>query len=109
MHEHPVHVLRTILEAARLKAIESLAASSDPLPLTGLRELATIHTALSAVREEIQAHGIGWGGKDTGRPTGATTTLGNLQRATPRVWVYCEECPTARRWALRGARELDER
>jgi hypothetical protein len=36
-----------------------------------------------------------------GRPTGATTTLGNLQRATPRVWVYCEECPTARRWLAR--------
>jgi hypothetical protein len=66
MHQqHPVHVLRTILEAARLKAIESLAASSDPLTLTGLRELATIQTALSAVREEIQAHGVGWGGRDT--------------------------------------------
>lgn len=63
--QHPVHVLRTILEAARLKAIEGLAASPDPLTIQGLRELATIQAALSAVREETQAHGVGWGGDDT--------------------------------------------
>jgi hypothetical protein len=27
------------------------------------------------------------------RGTGARTTLGDLQRATPWVWVYCNGCP----------------
>lgn len=27
------------------------------------------------------------------RSTGATTTLGDLQRATPWVWLNCEKCP----------------
>jgi hypothetical protein len=27
------------------------------------------------------------------RSTGAATTLGDLQRATPWVWLNCEKCP----------------
>jgi hypothetical protein len=53
------------LETARLEVIERLARSPDPLTGGDLQLLAMIHTALSAIREEIQAHGLGWGGDDT--------------------------------------------
>jgi hypothetical protein len=62
---HPVQALRTALETARLEVIEQLARSPEPLAGGDLQLLATIHTALSAIREEIQAHGVGWGGGDT--------------------------------------------
>jgi hypothetical protein len=62
---HPVQALRAALETARLEVIEQLARSPDPLTGGDLQLLATIHTALSAIREEIQAHGVGWGGEDT--------------------------------------------
>jgi len=62
---HPVHVLQANLEAARLKAVETLAGEEAPPAPDALRELATIHAALSAVREEIETHGprLGWGSK----------------------------------------------
>jgi hypothetical protein len=62
---HPVQALQAALETARLKVVERLARSPNPLSGGDLQSLATIQTALSAVREEIQAHGVGWGGKDT--------------------------------------------
>ena len=51
------------LEAARLKLIETLAAREGIPNPDALRELATIHAALSAVREEIETHSarLGWG------------------------------------------------
>ena len=60
---HPVHVLQANLEAARLKLIETLAAREGIPNPDALRELATIHAALSAVREEIETHSarLGWG------------------------------------------------
>ena len=60
---HPVHVLQANLEAARLKVIETLAAREDAPTPDALRELATVHAALSAVREEIDARSakMGWG------------------------------------------------
>ena len=63
---HPVHDLQANLEAARLKLVETLAGKESPPTADGLRELATIHAALSAVREEIERHGarLGWGSKD---------------------------------------------
>ena len=63
---HPVHVLQANLEAARLKVIETLAAREGAPTPDALRELATVHAALSAVREEIETHGVrlGWGNKD---------------------------------------------
>ena len=63
---HPVHVLQANLVATRLKVVETLAAKEGPPALDALRELATIHAALSAVREEIETHGVrlGWGNKD---------------------------------------------
>lgn len=62
---HPVHDLQANLEAARLKAVETLAGKEGSPAPDALRELATIHAALSAVREEIETHGIrlGWGNK----------------------------------------------
>ena len=62
---HPVHDLQASLEAARLKAIEALAGKEAPPTPDALQELATIHAALSAVREEIETHGtrLGWGNK----------------------------------------------
>jgi hypothetical protein len=37
--QHLVHVVRTILEAARLRAIESLAASPDPVTIRAYESL----------------------------------------------------------------------
>jgi hypothetical protein len=63
---HPIHTLRANLETARLKAIETLAATEGKFSPDALRELAILQAALNAVREEIQAHGerLGWGGQD---------------------------------------------
>jgi hypothetical protein len=60
---HPVHALCAALEARRLTVVESLAAQSAPLAHESLQELATLQAALTAVREEIEAHSIrlGWG------------------------------------------------
>jgi len=74
---HPIHSLEASLETARLKAIEDLVskelASKDPaskdvgISPEALRDLAVIQSALSAVREEIDAHGekLGWGSRAT--------------------------------------------
>jgi hypothetical protein len=65
---HPVDTLRTNLLAARLKAIKALAETGGEFSADALRELATLQTALTAVREAIEAHEIriGWGSsKDT--------------------------------------------
>lgn len=63
---HPVHSLRANLEAARLKAIDKLAATDGTFHPDALRAIATLQMALTAVREEIEAHGprLGWGGND---------------------------------------------
>lgn len=63
MAKHPIHTLRTNLEAARLKAVETLAAKENAISPDALRELATLQAALTAVREEIESHGgkLGWG------------------------------------------------
>jgi len=60
---HPVHVLQANLEAARLKATETLAVREGVPDPDALQELATIHASLSAVREEIETHSarLGWG------------------------------------------------
>jgi hypothetical protein len=59
---HPVLALCTALEAQRLKAVETLAAQTSALAPESLQELATLQAALTAVREEIEAHSIrlGW-------------------------------------------------
>ena len=59
----PVHTLRANLETARHKVVETLAATEGKYSPDALRELAILQAALSAVREEIQAHGtrLGWG------------------------------------------------
>ena len=54
---HSVYVLRDKLEDARLKAVETLASKQDNLPIESLQELATLHLALLAVRQEISEHG----------------------------------------------------
>jgi hypothetical protein len=63
---HPIHTLRQNLEAARLKAVEALAAAGGTFSPDALRELATLQMALTAVREEIVTHGakLGWGSED---------------------------------------------
>jgi len=63
---HSVYVLREKLEDARLKAVETLAAKADALPADSLRELSTLHLALTAVRQEISEHGAkaGWGSEE---------------------------------------------
>ena len=63
---HPVHTLKSNLEDARLKAVETLAAAGGALSPDALQELATLQAALTAVREEILDHGakLGWGAGD---------------------------------------------
>jgi hypothetical protein len=63
--DHPVQTFQTALELARREVIDRLARSSDALIGTDLHLLATIQTALSAVREEMQSHGLGYGGEGT--------------------------------------------
>jgi hypothetical protein len=60
---HPIHTLRANLEEARLKAVEALAAKGGTVSANSFQELVTIQVALTAVREEIAAHGasLGWG------------------------------------------------
>ena len=62
---HPVRALRDTLEATRLRAVETMAAKGEPSP-GDLRDLATLQTAVTAVRELIEEHGVrlGWGGND---------------------------------------------
>jgi hypothetical protein len=63
---HSVYVLREKLEDARLKAVETLAATPGSLSIDSLRELTTLHAALTAVRQEISEHGAkaGWGSEE---------------------------------------------
>jgi len=65
-NHHPVHRLRANLEAARLKAIDELAATDGAFHPDALQAIATLQMALTAVREAIEAHGprLGWGGND---------------------------------------------
>jgi len=58
---HPIHALLAKLEAQRLKLVKKFAADGT-LSNEALRELATLQAALTAVREEIEAHGpkVGW-------------------------------------------------
>ncbi len=60
---HPVHALEGKLQAARLEVIEALATTEVALSSDKLRDLSIIQAALTAVREEIKAHGakLGWG------------------------------------------------
>jgi len=60
---HPVHALRDKLEAERLQRVVKLAADGT-LSADALRDLATFHIALTAVREEIETHEVklGWAG-----------------------------------------------
>lgn len=58
--DHPIHALRSNLEKARLRAVESLAASSALSP-GALNELMTLQVALTAVREEIATYGASLG------------------------------------------------
>jgi hypothetical protein len=64
--EHPVHALRANLEAARVKAVEALAATNVPYSLDALHQLASLQAALTAVSETIATHGptVGWGSSE---------------------------------------------
>ena len=50
--QHPVHALRANLEAARLKAIEALAATNVPYSPDALYQLALLQSSLTAVSED---------------------------------------------------------
>ena len=58
----PVHRLRATLEAARLKAVEALAAAGGEPSAAALELVAHLQMALMAVREEIDAHDVKVGG-----------------------------------------------
>jgi methylmalonyl-CoA mutase N-terminal domain/subunit len=65
-NSRPVDTLRTNLLAARHKAVKALAETGGEFSADALHELAALQTALTAVREEIEAHAarMGWGGSD---------------------------------------------
>ncbi len=54
---HAVHTLQGNLETERLHAVEALAATDGVASADAVRELATLQTALTAVREVIESHG----------------------------------------------------
>jgi hypothetical protein len=60
---HSVHTLQGTLETERLKAVEAMAVGEGVATPAAVQELATIQSALVAVREVIEAHGgrLGWG------------------------------------------------
>ena len=60
--QHPVHALRANLEAARLKAVEALAAADVPYSPDALHQLASLQAALTAVSEAIVTQGPTVGG-----------------------------------------------
>ena len=64
--QHPVRVLRANLEAARVKAVEALAATELPYSPDALNKLASVQAALTAVSEAIATHGptLGWGSSE---------------------------------------------
>ena len=61
--ETPVHDLQTALVAARLYAVEQLAAKGGKFPPEDLEKLAILQAALTAVNEVIVEHQgrLGWG------------------------------------------------
>jgi hypothetical protein len=63
---HPVHALRANLEAARLKAVETLAAANAPYSPEALHQLAALQASLTAVTEAIETQGpaVGWGSSE---------------------------------------------
>jgi ElaB/YqjD/DUF883 family membrane-anchored ribosome-binding protein len=63
--EHPVAALRSKLETIRTEAVEKLAAKGD-VSQEGLRNLAEIQSALTAVRETLSEHSarVGWSGDE---------------------------------------------
>jgi hypothetical protein len=65
---HPIHALKSHLEAARLKALEVLAANESAVSPADLKDVAVIQAALVAVREELESQGgkLGWGTSETG-------------------------------------------
>ena len=64
--QHPVHALRANLEAARLKAVEALAAAKAPYSPEALHQLASLQASLTAVSEAIETQGpaVGWGSSE---------------------------------------------
>ena len=57
----PIHALRALIpEAARLQEVEALAAAEGAPE--GLKTIAHLQAALTAVREEIRAHAVKIGG-----------------------------------------------
>jgi hypothetical protein len=62
MTSHPIRILASNLENERLQLIEKLA-SDTLMSADAMKELATVQTALTAVREAIDEHGprMGWG------------------------------------------------
>ena len=58
----PVHHLQARLEAARLRAVEALAATAGEPSAQALESIAHLQMALMAVREEIEAHEVKIGG-----------------------------------------------
>jgi hypothetical protein len=58
----PIHALRARLEAARLQEVEALAAAEGEPNAEGLKTIAHLQAALTAVREEIRAHAVKIGG-----------------------------------------------
>ncbi|MBZ9774049.1 hypothetical protein [Mesorhizobium sp. CO1-1-8] len=63
---YTVRALSVALEAARTKAVETIAADGRPLSSSVLADLATLQIALTATRQTLEEHGtrLGWSGDE---------------------------------------------
>jgi hypothetical protein len=63
MTSHPIRNLASNLEEKRLQLVEKLASDMMSISADAIKELATVQTALTAVREALDEHGprMGWG------------------------------------------------
>jgi hypothetical protein len=62
MAQLPIHDLYSYLETSRLQSVQELAATGSAPSAAALQRLANLQTALTAVREEIEAHSVKVGG-----------------------------------------------
>jgi hypothetical protein len=58
---NPIHELLAKLETARLRAIQGLAAAGGEPTADSVKQIAYLHVALSAVRDEIRMHQVKFG------------------------------------------------
>jgi hypothetical protein len=102
MTETPVHDLQNVLAAARLRAVEELAAKGRKLPPDDLQKLAILQAALSAVKEELAEHegrlGCSLGGSTERSKTVKTTSSIAVPSAYERRMATIPRALSGKSW-----------